>query len=103
MQLKVYKSLWGMTGPLEDQFERIHAAGYDGIESAAQETKNPVTFKNLLREYKFDYVALVYTEGPDHAEEFRRRVQDSMQYNPLKIVAHAGRDTMSYVKQIRFF
>jgi hypothetical protein len=26
-----------------------------------------------------------------------------MDYDPVKIVAHAGRDTMSFVKQIRFF
>jgi sugar phosphate isomerase/epimerase len=103
MQLKVYKSLWGMTGSLEEQFERIKAAGYDGVESAAQETKDPAQLKKLLADHRFEYVALVYTEGPDHEEEFKRRVQEAMQYNPLKIVAHAGRDTMSYVKQIRFF
>jgi sugar phosphate isomerase/epimerase len=103
MQLKVYKSLWGMTGPIEEQFARIHAANYDGIESGAQEVKDPALFKQLLRDYEFDYVALVYTEGPDHVEEFKGRVHDAMQYKPRKIVAHSGRDTMSFVKQIRFF
>ena len=103
MKLRVYKSLWGMEGPIEEQFERIANAGYDGIESAAQETKDPARFQALLKQYGFEYVALVYTEGPDHAEEFRDRVLDAMKYSPKKIVAHAGRDTMSFVKQIRFF
>ena len=103
MKLRIYKSLWGMTGPLEEQFQRIKRAGYDGIESAAQEIHEPAKFKRLIKEYGLDYIALVYTEGPDHSEEFRRRVNDAMEFEPLKIVAHAGRDTMSFVKQIRFF
>ncbi len=103
MKLRVYKSLWGMTGPIEAQFKPIRDAGYDGVESAAQEIRDPETFQSLLKEYGFDYVALVYTEGAEHAEELRRRVGDAMKYNPKKIVAHAGRDTMSFGKTIRFF
>ncbi len=102
MQLKVYKSLWGMTGSLEEQFARIKSAGYDGIESAPQDIADTPLFKRLLREHKFEYVSLVYTEGPDHEEEFKRRVNAALEFGPKKIVAHAGRDTMSYVKQIRF-
>lgn len=103
MDLRIYKSLWGMPGSLEEQFERIKQAGYDGIESAAQEISDPARFTSLLREYGFDYVALVYTEGPDHADEFRQLIASTTRFNPVKIVAHAGRDTMSFVKQIRFF
>ena len=32
MKIEVYRALWGMEGPLEQQFERIAAAGYDGAE-----------------------------------------------------------------------
>jgi sugar phosphate isomerase/epimerase len=103
MKLRIYKSLWGMTGPLDEQFERIKLAGYDGVESAAQEISEPDTFKRLLKRYGFDYVALLYTEGPDHATEFQQLVSEAMNYGPVKLVAHAGRDTMSFVKQIRFF
>ena len=103
MELKVYKSLWGMTGPLDEQFERIAQAKYDGIESAAQETRDPDKFRQLVTRHQLDYIALVYTEGPDHTEEFRRRVMEAMMYNPKKIVAHAGRDMLSFIRQIRFF
>ena len=103
MQLKIYKSLWGMTGPLEEQFQQVHGAGYNGIESAPQEIKEPATFQQLLNDFKLDYIALVYTEETDHAEELRRRVGEAMKYNPGKIVAHSGRDTMSFGKTIRFF
>ncbi len=32
MKIEVYRALWGMEGSLEHQFERIAAAGYDGVE-----------------------------------------------------------------------
>ncbi len=103
MHLKVYKSLWGMTGPLEEQIQQIHAAGYDGVECAAQEIQEPAIFKEQLTSAGLDYIALVYPEESDHAEELRRRVEGALQYEPSKIVAHSGRDTMSFGKTIRFF
>jgi sugar phosphate isomerase/epimerase len=108
MDLKIYKSLWGMEGPIEQQFERIRAAGFDGVESAAQELNgnnscSPEQFQKLLADFGLDYIALVYTEGHEHAEELRRRAGDALKFNPAKIVAHAGRDTMSFGKTIRFF
>jgi sugar phosphate isomerase/epimerase len=109
MNLKIYKSLWGMEGPIEKQFERIREAGYDGIESAAQEigasnnSYKPEAFQQLLADFGLGYIALVYTEGQEHAEELRKRASEAMKFGPSKIVAHAGRDNMSFGKTIRFF
>jgi sugar phosphate isomerase/epimerase len=103
MKLEIFKSLWGMSGSLEQEFERIKEAGYDGIECAAQEIVEPERFRRLLEQYQFKFIALVYTEGVDHNKHFSEVVDTAMQFDPVKIVAHGGRDTMSYVKQIRFF
>jgi hypothetical protein len=103
MKLKIYKSLWGMEGALEEQFKRIKDAGYDGIEAAAQEIADPALFRSLLKEYGFDFIALVYTEGSDHEGNFLQVVENALQYQPSKIVAHAGRDLMPFVRQVRFF
>jgi len=103
MQLKVYKSLWGMEGALEEQFKRIKEAGYDGVESAAQEITDPAKFRALLKDYDLDYIALIYTEGNDHTTHFDRVIDNALTYSPSKIVAHAGRDIMPFVRQIRFF
>lgn len=102
MKLQVYKSLWGMEGSLESQFEQIKQAGYDGIEAAVQEVADPTLFRKLLHEYDFDLIALVYTEGNDHAGHFDQVVENAMTFEPSKIVAHAGRDLMPFIRQIRF-
>lgn len=76
MKIKSIKSLWGMEGSLESQFEQIAAAGYHGIESPVP-SQLAITggvnveekrFRSLLEQYKLDYVSMVFTEGPDHAE-----------------------------------
>ncbi len=103
MNLKIYKSLWGMTGLLEEQFLRIAAAGYYGIESAVAEISNLERFKALLKDYKLDYIPLIYTEGSNHLENFRQLVELASQYEPKKIIAHAGRDLWSFEEQVKFF
>jgi sugar phosphate isomerase/epimerase len=76
MQLKIYRSLWGMTGPLEEQFSRIAAAGYDGVEAPPQDITDPKHFKALLAQHNLDFMALVYTEGKDHAAHFEQVIDN---------------------------
>ena len=102
MQLKVYKSLWGMTGAIRDQLSQISTAGYDGVESACDEVADSDEFRQLLADHTLDYIPLIYTEG-DHFESFKRLVELAASYSPQKIVAHAGRDIMLFNEQVRFF
>ncbi|MEI8135312.1 MAG: TIM barrel protein [bacterium] len=103
MQLKIYKSLWGMEGSLEEQFERIANAGYDGVESAVKEISNVKKFSQLLQHHSLDYIPLIYTEGEDHILDFVRQLGIAVQFNPKKIIAHAGRDRWSESEQVSFF
>ncbi len=102
MILECYKSLWGMTGSIEEQFARIKAAGYDGIEAPPQEIRDAPKFRKLLKEHDLKFIALVYSEGDDHIVHFRQKVQEALEFSPKKIVAHGGRDIMSYAQQIKF-
>lgn len=102
MKLKIYKSLWGMSGDLEENIPLIKQAGYDGVEAALQEIENPEVLKRLLQEHDLDFIALVYTEGDDHAAHLERVVAKAAEFGASKIVAHAGRDLMPFIKQIRF-
>ena len=103
MNLKIYKSLWGMTGNLEEQFARVAEAGYDGVESAVEEIGDAEKFKTLLRKYNLDYIPLIYTEGANHLENFRQLIGMAATFKPKKIVAHAGRDLWSFSEQVNFF
>jgi sugar phosphate isomerase/epimerase len=91
-----------MTGSLEEQFRRIAEAKYDGIECALIEIPEPTEFRELLRNYNLEYIPLIYTEG-DHLQNFLRLVQLAAEFEPKKIVAHAGRDIWSFDEQIQFF
>src|SRR5690349_17132944 len=102
MQLRIYKSLWGMTGSLSAQIAEIADAGYDGVESACEEITDPTEFNSLLEEHNLDYIPLIYTEG-DHYAAFERLVERAASYAPQKIVAHAGRDIMPFAEQVKFF
>jgi hypothetical protein len=103
MNLKIYKSLWGMTGSLDEQISSIAVAGYDGVESAVEEISDAAKFKTLLREHHLDFIPLIFTEGENHLESFRRLVGLASQYEPKKIIAHAGRDLMNFGQQVKFF
>jgi sugar phosphate isomerase/epimerase len=101
MKLSIYKSLWGMSGTLGEQFLMIATAGFDGVESAIIEISDRPEFKALLREYNLDYIPLIYTEG-DHLVNFRELVERAAEFEPKKIIAHAGRDLWTYEEQVTF-
>jgi len=92
-----------MTGTIEEQFSQIAMAGYDGIESAAEEIADVEKFKALLNEYKLDFIPLIYTEGRNHSASLGKLMWLASQYEPKKIIAHAGRDLWSFDDQMKFF
>ncbi|NRF91944.1 sugar phosphate isomerase/epimerase [Paenibacillus frigoriresistens] len=110
MKVKSIKSLWGMGGSLESQFERIAAANYDGIESPLPNEIEkyfgfPVEekqFRSLLGRYNLDYIAMVFTDG-NHAQSFTEQVKQAETFAPLKINAHSARDCMSFDEQASYF
>jgi sugar phosphate isomerase/epimerase len=111
MKVKSIKSLWGMEGSIESQFEQIAAAGYDGIESPVPNNLELIggvsvdekRFRSLLDRYKLDYIAMVFTSGNNHVESFREQVERASTFGPIKINSHSARDGMSFHEQISFF
>jgi sugar phosphate isomerase/epimerase len=110
MKVKSIKSLWGMEGSPESQFERIAAAGYDGIESPLPSeiqkyfgfSIEEKQFRSLLEQYNLDYIAMVFTEG-NHAESFSEQVKLAEAFGPLRINAHSARDHMTFDEQAVYF
>lgn len=99
MQLKVFKSLWGMTGSGEMMVRRIKNAGYDGVEGGPPDM--PVTeFRALLEEMDLDYIALI---GGLDLDGLKRGVDAVAPFEPLRITVHAGVDAMSDDEGSRYF
>jgi hypothetical protein len=111
MKVKSFKALWGMKGSLESQFERIAAAGYDGIESPLPHAieqyfgyhADERQFRRLLEQYRLDYIAMVFTGGGNHAESFKEQVDRASTFSPVRINSHSARDCMPFGEQAAFF
>ncbi|UKS24119.1 sugar phosphate isomerase/epimerase [Paenibacillus sp. HWE-109] len=103
MQMKMIKALWGMDGSLEEQFERIHKAGYKGIESPLPAPEYANRFRELLIEYQLDYIAMVFTNADNHAGSFEQSVEQAALFNPILINSHSAKDSMPWSEQIDFF
>ena len=66
MKLKIIKSTWGMTGPVEKIFERIAGEDcYSGIESSVPDRMNAPQFRKLLKKYQLDFIPQIFTQGTD--------------------------------------
>jgi len=105
MKIKLMKSLWGMEGaPLRENLERIAASGiYTGIEAGVPEPSEEKAFLSLLEEHGLDYIAMVYTSGPDHYASLEKQVEAAARLKPLSITSHSLLDRSGDAEQEEFF
>lgn len=113
--VKSYKSLWEyvrfegsplvirMDDGIERVFERIAAAGYDGVECPLPARDQEPLFRRLLSEHKLDYIAQVLTEGGSPLESFRRQTERAAEFGPSLIVSQSGKDSDSLEERLGFF
>lgn len=100
MKVRSIKSLWGMTGSLEEQVRKIAESGYQGIEAPLPSKKDAALFKELLHSYELDYVAQIFAETK---ESFQAQAAACVEYAPLLVNAQSGRDDMDEREQFDFF
>ncbi len=103
MKLKIYKSLWGMTGTLEEQFKRIADAGYVGVETGVPAADQVEKFKSLLKGHKFEYNAMAFTGGDDHVASLKTQVEQAEALNAIQVTVHSVRDHWTFDKQKAYF
>lgn len=114
MDLKLFKTLWGFAGTLQDAVEQAMAVGMHGIEGPAPETEvERAAFKRLLEDCNLDYIAEITTAGsyvPDrhatlkqHLESFRAKLTASVELNPLFITCLGGCDAWPESQSVEFF
>ncbi|WP_409346348.1 sugar phosphate isomerase/epimerase family protein [Paenibacillus sp. MBLB4367] len=103
MIVKLFKSLWGMEElSYRESFALIAEAGYAGVESGVPAPEHVGEFKELLDEYKLEYIALISTSG-NHGETFALGLERAAAIKPLLVISHSARDCMPYEEQLQFF
>lgn len=102
MELKTFKSVWGMPGHWDMQLKQIAEAGYTGVESGMPALEDESLFKELLQKYDLELILLVYTSG-DHKVSFEEQVERAAGFQPLLINSHSAKDSMPYDEQLDFF
>ena len=114
MKLKIFKTLWGHTGGLDNAIAACRENGQDGLEG--QPPTNPAArreFKNKLADAGLDYIAEICTAGgyvPErsatmfkHLESFSRQAQTALECAPNFLTVIGGCDAWSRSQSIDFF
>ena len=91
MNLLVFRALWGMTGPLAEQIERIAAAGYDGIEGAPPDP-DVMPRDEFVARLADRGLALILGAQVSSRDQLAPTLRRLAEYEPLKIDLHSGRD-----------
>jgi hypothetical protein len=101
MKLEVFKALWGMTGPLAEQMDRIAEAGYDGVEAwIADGLPSPANLVSLAEAHGLKWIVATAVPDVDHLDSMLSRLAD---YGPVKINLQSGRDSMTREEGSRYF
>jgi hypothetical protein len=102
MKLMVFRALWGMTGPMANQIERIAAAGYDGVEGAPPDPDEMprADFMRRVEEHRLALILGAQVDSRDQLEPTLKRLAD---FGPIKLDLHSGRDCMSHDEGCAYF
>jgi sugar phosphate isomerase/epimerase len=114
MELKIFKSVWGMPGTWDTILKKIAEAGYSGVETPMPTVEDESRFRELLEEYKLDLILHVYSGREDnekpypdsveaHMVSFETQVERASTFKPLSITSQSAKDSMPYDDQLKFF
>jgi sugar phosphate isomerase/epimerase len=114
MELRLYKTLWGHAGSIEQALEQATEAGFHGIEGPAPaDTDERAAFSNALRESGLDYIAEITTAGSyvpdrgaslhDHLQSLRHKLAASAELEPRFVTCLGGCDAWSEQASVEFF
>lgn len=98
MELKVFKSLWGMTGTLDENLDRIAEAGYNGVETAVPE-EGLVEFGRKLQVRGLEYIGMLFVLDSGSFLEGMKKARD---LGAIKVNSHSGRDCWDFEEGCRY-
>ena len=95
MKIQYFRTLWGVTEPLERFLPSLVERGFTGIETSPMfHTKEQnQLFHTQLPCLGLRMIVLCLTSGPDvasHLKSLREQIEVALHYNPVKINVHGG-------------
>jgi hypothetical protein len=107
MELKLFRALWGLDGPLSSVASQIVAAGYVGIEDALPAAEDCAALRADLQASGLEFIPVIEFEGVLDEQDQLRRFRDGLElaktFEPAAVGAFLGRDEWSLSRSIEFF
>lgn len=103
MKVDCVKSLWGMSGSLEDDLNQIVTAGYDGVEFDLPDDRGIASLLSVCDQYPLKRFAVIRTSGPDYLASFEQLLERAATLGPSLVTSHSAMDSMPLPEALRFF
>ncbi len=106
MRLDLYRSLWGVTMPVERLFPTIKSSGYVGVEARIPSRDDRDHFLGLLRDHDLKLIGIVSTSGSsprEHVDSLSRQADEIREFGAIQITAQSGRDDWTLAESVEFF
>lgn len=115
MKLDLFRTLWGVTAPLESLADTLRAVGFNGVEARIAETQaERRAFRQALDNTGLEYIAILFTGGDvtpnqsessaDHLARMDRLLAAaSADLSPRFFNVLAGNDRWPISEQVAFF
>lgn len=114
MELKIFKTLWGHQGNLDDAIADCHEHDFDGIEGPApSDPGERREFQNRLSDAGLEFIVEICTAGsyvPErqatleaHLKSLHRQAESALECHPLFLTVIAGCDAWPTAMSIDFF
>lgn len=101
MQLLIFRALWGMTGPLHEQVERVAEAGYDGFELWPDQWA--ISRQEVMRLAVDHGQKLIVGALIADKDALEPTLNALAAFEPVRINLHSGRDNMTAREAAAFF
>ncbi|CAD5106264.1 sugar phosphate isomerase/epimerase family protein [Zestomonas carbonaria] len=114
MRLRIFKTLWGHAGSIEQAALQALEAGFDGLEAPAPgNAAARAAFAEVLASHDLDYIAEICTAGsyvPErhatpaaHLADLERKLVGALELSPRFCNLMAGCDAWPLAVQLEFF
>jgi sugar phosphate isomerase/epimerase len=106
MQLHLYRHLWGLEEPWDEELDAFHDFGYRGVEVALPFVSPADEYRDHFGQLGLSCLPMVFTSGRnvrEHVVSFREQMEEAVRFNPPAVTCHDGRDAFSRSEASAFY